>query len=46
MVHKKVSRDGGTVAKNARKDLEKRTRQKVITSDNYLKSPEKKERLK
>ena len=44
--HKKVSRAGGAVARNARKDLEKKTKQKVITNDNYLDEPEKKKRLK
>lgn len=44
--HKKVSHAGGAVAKNARKDLEKKTKRKVITKGNYLQEPEKKKRLK
>ena len=44
--HKKASREGGTIAKNARKALEKKTKQKVITKENYLIEQEKKERIK
>ena len=44
--HKKFSREGGTIAKNARKALEKKTKQKVISKDNYLAEPEKKKRIK
>jgi hypothetical protein len=44
--HKKASREGGAIAKNARKALEKKTKQKVIRKDNYLKEPEKEKRLK
>jgi len=43
--HKKASKDGGTVAKNARLELEQKTKQKVTTTGNYLKEPEKKKRL-
>ena len=42
--HKKTSKDGGTVAKKARLDLEKRTKKSVISKDNYLDSPEKDKR--
>jgi len=42
--HKKASKDGGTVAKNARLELEEKTKQKVITTDNYLEIPEKEKR--
>ncbi|MBI4744094.1 MAG: Bro-N domain-containing protein [Actinobacteria bacterium] len=44
--HKRASREGGTIAKNARKALEKKTKQKVITKENYLIEPEKKKRLR
>ncbi|KAF5421316.1 MAG: BRO family, N-terminal domain [Candidatus Methanocomedens sp.] len=40
--HKKASKDGGTIAKNARLELEQKTNQNVITGENYLKEPEKK----
>lgn len=36
---------GGSIAKNARKDLEAKTGKKVITSDNYL-PPSKNKRIK
>ncbi|NOQ55725.1 MAG: phage antirepressor protein [Nanohaloarchaea archaeon] len=39
--HAKVSNDGGTVAKNARKELENKTGNKVMTGSNYLIEPEK-----
>ena len=42
--HKKTSKDGGTVAKKARLDLEKRTKKSVISKDNYLDSQEKDKR--
>ncbi len=44
--HKKASRDGGTISKNARVALEKKTKKNVITKENYLIEPEKKKRLK
>jgi len=44
--HIKVSNDGGTVAKNARLELENKTGKSVIANDNYLIEPEKKKRLK
>jgi DNA-damage-inducible protein D len=44
--HKKVSREGGTIAKNARKALEKKTKKKVISNGNYLVKPEKRNKLK
>ena len=44
--HKKASREGGTIAKNARVSLEKKTKKKVVTKDNYLIEPEKKKRLR
>ena len=43
--HKSVSRQGGKIAKDARIALEKKTKKKVSTKDNYLKEPESKKRL-
>ena len=43
--HKQASKDGGTIAKNARMELEQKTKQNVITTENYLNGPEKKKRL-
>lgn len=43
--HKKASKEGGTIAKNARFELEQKTKHNVITSENYLAEPEKKKRL-
>lgn len=43
--HKRASKEGGTVAKNARLELEQKAGKKIITSGNYLKEPEKKKRL-
>jgi hypothetical protein len=34
--NKQVAHDGGTVAGNARRDLEKKSGRKVVTSENYL----------
>jgi len=42
--HKEASKDGGSVAKNARLDLEGKTKRKVISKDNYLDEPEKEKR--
>ncbi len=42
--HKFVSREGGVIAKNARLALEKKTKKKVISKDNYLDAPEKEKR--
>jgi len=42
--HKKVSREGGSVAKTARLKLESKTKRKVITHENYLDEPEKEKR--
>jgi prophage antirepressor-like protein len=41
--NKKVAKQGGAVAGNARKELEQRTGEKVITTQNYL--PEKQKRV-
>ena len=38
--NKMVARQGGTVAGIARKELEKRSNQKVISSENYIKEAE------
>lgn len=43
--HKKVSRQGGSVAKKARLDLEKKSGKKVISKDNYLEISESKKRI-
>lgn len=40
---KKVSKKGGTIAKNARLELEKETGKKVLSKDNYLNIKKKKE---
>lgn len=42
--HKKVSKQGGSVAKKARLDLEKKSGKKVVSNDNYLKISESKKR--
>jgi hypothetical protein len=42
--NKKAAREGGTVAGNARKDLEKRSGRKVVSAVNYKQLPEKKMR--
>ncbi len=42
--HKKISKEGGEVAKTARLNLESKTKNKVITSGNYLTIPEKEKR--
>ncbi|MGV8162582.1 MAG: BRO-N domain-containing protein [Candidatus Nanoarchaeia archaeon] len=44
--HKEVSKEGGSVAGSARKDLESKTKKRVATSDSYLKEPEKEKRKK
>ena len=43
--HKVASRQGGTIAKNARLALEKKTKRKVISKNNYLDAPESKKRI-
>lgn len=43
--HKKASRDGGKIAKNARAELEKKTKRKVISKENYLDAPESEKRI-
>ncbi len=43
--HKQASKEGGTVAKNARLELEQKSGKKIIMAGNYLKEPEKKKRL-
>jgi hypothetical protein len=40
-----AARKGGSVAGKARKDLEKKTGKKVVSSENYLNEPEKLKRL-
>jgi hypothetical protein len=43
--HKRASKEGGTVAKNARLELEQKAGKKIIMAGNYLEEPEKKKRL-
>ncbi len=43
--HKKASRQGGSIAKNARLNLERRTKKRVISKGNYLSVPQKMKRL-
>ena len=43
--HKVASRQCGTIAKNARLALEKKTKRKVISKNNYLDAPESKKRI-
>ena len=40
------SQDGGNIAGNARKALEKRLKRPIVSSHNYLKEPESREKLK
>jgi len=42
--HKKVSREGGNVAKKAKLELEKKTKRPVVSKENYLNEPEKEKR--
>ena len=42
--NKKAAQEGGEVAGSARKDTEKRIGRSVVSSENYLKSPEKEKR--
>ena len=42
---KNAAKEGGEVAGSARKDLEKRSRKKVTTKENFLEKPEKIKRL-
>ena len=42
--NREAANEGGTVAGVARKELEKRSRQPVVTSENYLDMPEKEKR--
>ncbi|MFH1510922.1 MAG: Bro-N domain-containing protein [Candidatus Woesearchaeota archaeon] len=43
--HKNLSREGGKVANIARTELEKRTKKRLVSSENYLKEPEKRKRI-
>jgi len=43
--NKDTAKEGGTVAGVARNELEKRSGERVVSSDNYLKEPEKTKRL-
>ena len=42
--HKKVSKDGGNVARIARLDLEKKTKKQVVSKENYFDKTEKEKR--
>lgn len=42
--HKKVSKEGGNVAKKARLELEKKTKRPVVSKENYIDEPENKKR--
>lgn len=44
--NKQASREGGTIAGNARKELERKSSQKVSTRQNFLRSPQNKKLLK
>ena len=43
--NKDAAKEGSTVAGVARKELEKRSGEKVVTQENYLNEPENKKRL-
>jgi len=43
--HTKASKEGGSVAKKARLNLEKKTKKRIIRKDNYLNEPEKVKRI-
>ena len=40
-----IARKGGGVAGKAREDLERKTRKKVVSAENYLEMPEKTKRI-
>ena len=44
--NKKVAKQGGAVAGNARRELESRTGKKVVSTDNYLPETKKNKELK
>ncbi len=43
---KQDAKDGGKIAGDAKKELEKKTGKKISTNKNYLDAPENKKRLK
>jgi len=43
--HKKASKEGGKIARIARVELEKKTKRKVTSNENYLNDIEKHKRL-
>lgn len=43
--NQKAAKQGGSVAGNARKELEAKTGKKVVTSENYLPEPQKKKAI-
>lgn len=44
--NRKAAVEGGTVAGNARRELETKSGRKVVSRENYLAAPESKKRLK
>ncbi len=44
--NKTAARKGGKIAGNARKELEIESKEKIVTSDNYLEEPERIKRLR
>jgi hypothetical protein len=44
--NEKAARTGGSIAKRARLELEKETRRKVVSGENYLQPPRAKKTLK
>ncbi|MDP2749717.1 MAG: Bro-N domain-containing protein [Nanoarchaeota archaeon] len=42
--HKKLSKEGGDVAKKARLELESKTKRPIISSENYIQEPEREKR--
>ena len=43
--NKTAARKGGRISGNARKELEAESKEKIVTSDNYLEEPERVKRL-
>ena len=43
--NKQAAQQGGTIAGNARKQLESKSGKKIVSKENYLKEPENKKRL-
>ena len=43
--NKTAAKEGGEIAGNARKQLERKTKKKIVTKKNYLSEPEAKKKL-